>query len=263
MDSQATDIYAAIYSQQLQEEGRWLEMCGPEKANSVRILLRRNGIQTQTIAELGAGTGAVIRELKKQRLAADYLAVDSSPLAISYLAEHDSAIRTLVMDITAPCFTLDRHYDVLVLSHVLEHLRDPENFLNIVHRLSWDWLVAEVPLEDLPLCRAKLLFTNTRADNRAGHVQFFTAGSFERLLTKCGLTVIDRRRYSPALTPQMIGFQARKNGVTSLKQVQMMLTGWVLPNLMGPLWRWLYLANYAVLAIRSGDRGQHKRLSDD
>jgi SAM-dependent methyltransferase len=241
------DFYLKKYRNDLEEEARWLEYGAVVKANSVETLLRRHGIQPRTLLELGSGTGAVIRECQRRGLAEEYIAVDASEDAIAWAQERSPGIKCLVADITDPKFELNRSVDAVVLSHVLEHLECPGDFLaSLVARVSFTWLIAEVPLEDLLAARMKNVIRD-RTKNRAGHVQFFTGQSFLRLLTSAGLEVVDSLRYVQVFGEEMLESQIERMSLPLGKRVVMRMTQRHLPRLFKPLWSRFYHAHFAVL----------------
>jgi len=241
------DHYRSLYQNALDDEAEWLRLGAQQKANSVQLLMERNGIVADSLLELGAGTGAVIQECQKRGLAARFTAVDYSAEAMGFLAKSAPAIKGVVADITSAEFSLEGDFDVVIMSHVLEHLEEPRKFLKSLGRLRWRYLVAEVPLEDLLAGRLKRLITSEPPGKAAGHVQFFTAASFQRLLNASGLAVIDNRRYVPINELQAIRFVCRKNGSSRIKSIQVALTGYYLPRLAKHLWSKLYYAHYAAL----------------
>jgi hypothetical protein len=172
--------------------------------------------------------------------------VDYSEDAIEYLRRTADGIEAAAADVTAPSFTVGGPVDVVVLSHVIEHLEEPQAFLTSVRRLDFSYLVAEVPLDDLLVGRAGALFQKDRTQNPAGHVQFFTARTFRHLLTSCGLTVIDDRRYLPTLDRETIDFICRKNRSSKLTRLKLQAGRW-LRMATGPVWSRLMSAHYAVL----------------
>ena len=241
------DFYLKKYGNDLEDEARWLEYGAVFKANSVETLLRRHAIQPRTLLELGSGTGAVIRECQRRGLADEYIAVDASEDAIAWAQERSPGIKCMVADITDPKFQLIHSVDAVVLSHVLEHLECPGDFLaSLVARVPFSWLIAEVPLEDLLAARMKNLIRD-RTKNRAGHVQFFTAQSFLTLLTSAGLEVVDSLRYVQVFGEEMLESQIERLSFPLGKRVVMRMTQRHLPRLFKPLWSRLYHAHYAVL----------------
>lgn len=247
------DHYRSLYQSDLDDEAEWLRFGAGKKADSVQLLMERNSIVADSLLELGAGTGAVIQECQKRGLATHFTAVDYSAEAIGYLAESAPAIKGVVADITSSEFSLEGDFDVVIMSHVLEHLEEPAAFLKSLGRFRWRYLVAEVPLEDLLAAKLKRLITGQRPGQAAGHVQFFTAASFQTLLNASGLKVIDYWRYVPVTEIDAIRFVCRKNGSSRIKSIQVALTGYYLPRLAKHLWGNLYYAHYAVLC--SNERG--------
>lgn len=244
------DYYRSLYQSDLEFEAQWLSYGAAQKTDSIEMLLRRNQIQPKGILELGCGTGAVILECQRRRLAEQFSAVDYSEDAISYLRSHSSGIECRVADITDSAGVLDQHVDVVVLSHVLEHLEHPFQFLkSVTDRIAFRYLICEVPLEDLCASRIKNLFRD-RTRSVAGHVQFFTGASFGKLLQSAGLTLKDKRRYVSVVRPEVMEFVARKEGRSPAGTLLKKALWWYFPRAFGPLWSRLYMANLAVLCER-------------
>jgi hypothetical protein len=149
-------------------------------------------------------------------------------------------------DITSGSFSVSGHFNVVVLSHVIEHLDEPRKMLAALRRIDYSYLIVEVPLEDLPLARMKGLLKD-RTKNQAGHVQFFSAKSFIALLASAGLRPIESRRYVPKQTAERIRFMCQKNGWGIAKYWQSLATGRYLPLAFGPLWSRLYYSHLAVI----------------
>ena len=172
------DYFEEIYQTDLELEAQWLRYGAVEKVNSIEILFNRHAITPITLLEMGCGTGAVIAECQRRGLGAEFTAIDYSREAIGYLKSHSQGIHCIEADITDPNFKLDRCFDVVVLSHVLEHLEEPLMFLqSLMNKVRFRYLVAEVPLEDLLISWIKNLFRD-RTRNISGHVHFFTETTF-------------------------------------------------------------------------------------
>jgi len=243
------DYFQFLYHEQVDAEAEWLRRGAIEKVNSIERLLWKRGIRPTTILELGCGTGAVILECQKRGLAQRYIAADYSEEAIEYLRRQATNIETLCTDITVPGAFWGQA-DVVILSHVLEHLEAPAGFLQSLRQIEFSYLIAEVPLEDLFAGKLKsCLWDRTR--NTSGHVQFFTASSFMRLLTSSNLNILDTRTYVPILDRNTIRFVCQKNGSSELQRMRMMITNHYLPRVLKPLWTRFYYAHHAVLCSKS------------
>jgi len=240
------DYYVSLYASGLEEEAEWLRIGAVPKVNSIETLLRRHSIRPKIIMELGCGPGAVIRECRRRSLAQRYIAVDYSADAIGYLRINDPDIEAIQADITSTDFSLAEAVDVVVLSHVIEHLEKPHEFLQAAFKkLKFRYMIAEVPLEDLLGGRLKNLLRD-RLVNTTGHVQFFNPSSFVRLLTSNGFDILDRHRYVPTNNLSSIRFLQAKDGLSRLA-VSRMIAGAVLGRALSPIWCRLYSAHYAVL----------------
>ena len=242
------DYYANLYSNQLEAEAEWLRRGAPDKVDSVEQLLARNGIVPDTLTELGAGTGAVISECRRRGLGKTFTAIDYSLTAIEYLRKNVDGITAIKADIASPEFQLNGPVDVLVISHVVEHLEQPKTFLETVRKLPFKAAIIEVPLEDLPLARYKTSIENRKA-NAAGHVQFFTAASFERLVTSAGFKILDRRSYVPIPTVDTLRFVHAKDKLPLWRLPLMLLTRWFMPRLNLHSYQRLYYCHHAILVV--------------
>jgi SAM-dependent methyltransferase len=245
--SSGRDHYDEIYRSELALEAQWLAHGCVDKVDSIELLLNSKGIRPRKIIELGCGTGAVIRECQRRRLASEFAAVDYSQDAIEYVRQHVPGVQTLRADILSPSFHIAEQYDVVVLTHVLEHLENPAELLRaLLEKVSFQYAVVEVPLEDLPASRLKNLLRDRRK-NAAGHVQFFTAPGIRNLLSSCGFEVLAERRYAPVLPAEMIDLLRRKDGGSAARAAIRLLTGHFGPKLMKRLWARLYYSNIAIL----------------
>jgi SAM-dependent methyltransferase len=250
------DYYKSLYASELDQEAEWLRRSAAYKVDSIETLLARHSIHAQTIVELGCGTGAVIRECRRRALARRYIAVDYSPDAINYLRANAPEVEAIQADISSPDFSLGGPVDVVVMTHVIEHLDDPHAFLaGTLQKLQPKYMVAEVPLEDLVVPRLQNLNKDRRI-NISGHVQFFTPASFERLLTAHGLRILDRRRYIPIHSLDTIRFLQAKNKLSHLG-VSRMIASSVVKRALYPLLARLHYSHYAVLC----SHGDTARLS--
>jgi len=243
------DHYRLLYQTELEEEAEWLRRGAAEKANSIEILLNRNTIKPKTILELGCGVGAVTTECQRRSLATKYIGVDYAPEAIDYLRKHSAGIETIQGDITDPDFCIGDTCDVVVVSHVLEHLEEPAIFLVAMkNSLKFSYAVIEVPLEDLVASKMKSVLRD-RTANKAGHVQFFTVRTFEHLLSSNGFKIVDRRTYVTILDMETIRFVSDKDGLARHQRLLKVFTSNYLPRMLNPLWKRLYYAHHAVLCI--------------
>lgn len=243
----AKDQYRVFYQTYLNEEAEWLRRGATNKANSIEILLNRNNIRPKTLLEIGCGTGAVISECQHRNLATNYIGVDYAPEAIGYLRKHSYGITILQGDVDDPEFHINDFCDVVIISHVIEHLEEPAKFLvKLRNSINFSHVILEVPLEDLLANKFKSLFRDVTS-NKAGHVQFFSDRSFENLLYSNGYRILDRRTYVPILNMETINFISAKDRLTRYQHLLKIFTNNLLPKILGPIWNRFYYAHHAVL----------------
>ncbi len=242
------DHYAGIYASDLDREAAWLRASGLSKAESVEILLRP-GRTVETVLEIGAGTGAVITALRRRGVGTRHFAVDFSDEALAHLRQTDPAIETATADVTVTPNPFDEpRYDVAIVSHVVEHLEAPGDFLRALRAVPFERLIVEVPLEDLPAGRLKARFRD-RMDNEAGHVQFFDRASLRRLVSESGYAIRAERLYAPVLNREALSLS--NAGASRLTRIQRSITRRWLPLVAGPLLARVYHAHFAVLLERA------------
>lgn len=178
----------------------WLSVGAPEKAASVEHL--STGLRIVSILEVGCGTGAVLAELTRRKVAHEYAGCEPSP---ELFEQARSRAWETAVDLRCATFEDsgfdDRQWDLIVLSHVLEHTQDPAALLVRVLSAARH-VVIEVPLEGTRMGRVRsqlrhLLTGRGRTDNAAGHVQFFSAADIHRLVHWSGGDVVRSRTYFP------------------------------------------------------------------
>lgn len=181
----------------------WLAVGAQEKASSVKRLV--HGLRVASVLEIGCGTGAILAELARTEVGHEYAGCEPSRALFE-----QARSRRYAVDVDLRCATFeesgfaDRRWDVVVLSHVLEHTSDPAALLARVLGAS-QYLVIEVPLEGTWAggVRGKLrraLTGRARTDNAAGHIQFFSAVDVHRMVAWSGGRVLRSWTYFPSAT---------------------------------------------------------------
>jgi SAM-dependent methyltransferase len=240
------DHYVEKYRSALTDEANWLSMASRMKVDSVQRLLEAADLRPETMAELGCGPGEVIGECSRRGLAKTYFGVDYSVDALDHARTRWPLVTFERLDLSADRPPWAEPLDVVIVSHVIEHLEQPELLLRRIPEFG-RFAILEVPLEDLLASRLKNWFRDRRA-NAAGHVAWYSGGSFARLLWRCDLEIVGQRTYFPRLPLRRVWGLGK--GWSLAWKVKVTFTGWLLPTLFGPLWTALYMANHAVL-VRS------------
>jgi SAM-dependent methyltransferase len=190
--TQATD--------ELEELDEWCTLGAREKAWSVVALASDLGVRE--VLEIGSGTGAVLAQLDELGFGDQYWACEPMT-ALCDLARAKSIPR--MVDISCTTFDDDtfagRRFDLIILSHVLEHVLDPAELLSRAIRRARH-VIVEVPIEantagNLRSTVRRRLTGRPRTVNAAGHVQFFSTSDARKLVAWAGGQVLDSRLYFP------------------------------------------------------------------
>lgn len=237
--------YQRLYREDLLREARLAAAAAPQRVRAIEALITRNRLPVRSVAELGCGPGDVILGCRQRGIGTEFLAVDYSEEAVAHLRSRAPDIEGMVADITEAGFGLPRPVDLVVLSHVLEHLDNPLELLCSLAEAPVRHLVLEVPLEELPLYRVKCALFGR--NNRVGHVQFFTRGAFRSLVQASGLVVIDEFEYVPVHTPEALRLSWSAEGTSMLVRLLQQLSRRWMPMVFAGLWSRLYYSHYAVL----------------
>lgn len=165
----------------------------PWKAERISRILRGYTAPPSSICEVGCGSGAVLAELRGLYPEAELFGYDIAPAAAAFWAGHtDKRIQFRVGDF----FELnDRHYDLVLLLDVLEHLENPFLFLVNMRRTA-DLFLFHIPLD----LSAVNILRETRIllqRERVGHIHYFTRNLALSLLRDGGYEIL-HWRYSGA-----------------------------------------------------------------
>jgi len=214
--------YADYYSEEIRE---WRRLGAIDKAaNIIRLC---SGIAHDSVIEIGCGEGAVMRELLSAKFCQTIVGFEISPSAQKMA--HESGLDVRLFD--------GQHVplkaDLVVLSHVVEHLEHPRQLLYEAARLASQVFV-EVPLEDNRTLRQDYAFDSI------GHINFYSRKTARLLLQTCGLT-IEQELITHSSSPvyeYRLGKRGRLNWILKTALV----------NLVPSLAPWIFTYHYSALA---------------
>lgn len=145
--------------------------------------------EAPSILDVGTGYGHVLYALGERFPGSSRLAIEFSDAAVDHL--RSIGIDVQVAPVEAVLGSLDREFDLITMSHVLEHLLDPVPVLQVLRsRLRQDGVL----YIEVPNIRPEML---TRYPDHAWaprydepHVTFFSSETLTALLERAGLEVI-------------------------------------------------------------------------
>jgi SAM-dependent methyltransferase len=168
---------AALYS-------RWRALGAVGKAEHVIALCARAHVEPESTLEVGCGDGALLCELHRRGFGGRLSGVEITQAAVE-IARSRPQIESVELYDGLHLDAADGSYELGVVSHVLEHVPDPEALLRELARACRAVLV-EVPLE--------ANWSARRAGKRAhaaevGHVQRLDRGAVREIVARAGLSI--------------------------------------------------------------------------
>jgi len=138
-------------------------------------------IEIRTIAEVGCFTGDLVANIKINNKELIKTGYDCNSKAIELAKHKYPEVRFTVEDIENG----DSHFDLIILSDIIEHIKDDEVFLNILSKKT-NALLINLPLEK---CWANL-FRDYGIKDSSGHMRAYNYQDAIDLFRKSGWKVI-------------------------------------------------------------------------
>jgi SAM-dependent methyltransferase len=175
--AQQNPALAALYA-------RWRALGAVGKADHVLELCARAGVDPASTLEVGCGDGALLSELHRRNFGGRLSGVEITQAAVD-IARERSEIDSVELYDGLRLEVPDGTYELGILSHVLEHVRDPAALLKEVARACRPVLV-EVPLEQN--ISAKRTSKREHA-SEVGHLQRLSREHTRLIVARAGLRV--------------------------------------------------------------------------
>lgn len=175
------------------------------KARQILKMLGKNGLQPQSVCEIGCGAGEILKQLQSNLPpAADFFGYEISPQAFTLCRERENErlhfFREDLLASEAQCF------DLLLCIDVFEHVEDYLGFLRNLRRkaihkifhipldMSAQWVLRGGPI--------------LRQRESVGHLHYFMKGTALATLTDSGYVVRDWF-YTPSGIGRPLSIKAR------------------------------------------------------
>jgi len=157
------------------------------KARWIDEILRRNGLEPRSVAEVGCGSGEILVELKKRRPGAAFTGFEISPQAFAICSQKQSPglefrLENLLDD-------QDAHFDLLLAIDVFEHVPDYLGFLKSLKGKA-EHTIFHIPLD----LSVQALLRGTSYPilrEQTGHLHYFFKYTALSTLRDCGYEVVD------------------------------------------------------------------------
>ncbi|MBN2043834.1 MAG: class I SAM-dependent methyltransferase [Anaerolineales bacterium] len=176
------------YYQDVDKE--WRRLGALDKVNNILDVCAQ--VPHSTVLEIGAGDGAILQQL-------DALNFGEKLFAIEIVQNAVERINQLGIPHLAECRLFDGYtipypddfFDLVILSHVVEHLEYPRALLMEAQRVGRHIFI-EVPLEDTARLPKDFRFTAT------GHINAYHGRGIRHLVQSTGLEVLCQTVINPS-----------------------------------------------------------------
>jgi ubiquinone/menaquinone biosynthesis C-methylase UbiE len=179
-------------------KSEWRRLGALDKARNIQSLCA--DIRHRKVLEIGAGEGSILQVLSDEGFAESLYALEISESAVRVIRERNLAAlqECRLFDGYAVPYG-DKEFDLVILSHVLEHLEYPRRLLYEAARVAHHVFI-EVPLEDTSRQKADFVF------DAVGHINDFSMRSIRRFVQSCRMRVISQRTTNNSLPVYIFQF---------------------------------------------------------
>ena len=150
------------------------------------------------VLDFGCGNGVLTYLLKCNGFGKNILGVDISIKGIKNAQKFFSKNGLSFKSLDDFWLIKNKKFDVIVSSHVFEHIDYPEKTLKKIKNFA-DWIIIEVPLENAFWPNLiSIVKRKPRKNNPLGHVNFWSKNSFQDFLANNNFLVVKDLQYASA-----------------------------------------------------------------
>lgn len=179
-DMYETDLYQ-------KNNPSWHEEDAPWKGNHVARMIKKNGLELDTICEIGCGTGDILLKLEQEFPEVALSGYEIAPQAFYRASEKTTERTTFYLE--DMLVRTDLHFDLILAADVIEHVEDYLGFLTRLRPMA-EYKIFHIPLDlsAQSVARSRPIM-NLRQG--VGHIHYFYKQSALAALEDCGYEVLD------------------------------------------------------------------------
>jgi SAM-dependent methyltransferase len=168
------DELARFYSTHGREHLADSDLNQPEHQRISRTLRRLNA-EARTLLDVGCGFGQLLDAAREQGFDTCGLDVNDRRVAHTAARGHRTVLGTLTPDVLR-----GEQFDVVILSHVIEHLRDPAAMLRSIHQIMRPGGILYVGCPNFAGIHATIAGAHYHHYSPPEHISYFTVDSLKR-----------------------------------------------------------------------------------
>lgn len=164
-------------------DSEWRRIGAIGKVQNILSLCRE--LPHSSILEIGAGDGSILKRLSEINFGDELYAIEISQSGVDTIT--NKGIPRVKESKLFDGYHIpyeDDKFDIVILSHVIEHVEYPRQLINEACRIS-KCVFVEVPLED------NIRLSNNYVFDKVGHINFYSMKTIRRLLQTCNLIVLN------------------------------------------------------------------------
>ncbi|MBK0378059.1 class I SAM-dependent methyltransferase [Mucilaginibacter sp. SD-g] len=191
------------YDEFYQEHDEAWRMLGA-KYKAQHIIEVCKGRSFKKVLEVGAGDGSILKHLSDNNFAAEYHAVEISDSGVAHIRSRNIGQLVSVQEFDGYHLPFeDNSFDLIILSHVLEHVEHERILLRELKRVS-EYAVIEVPLDYKPGVDKRI-----KHFLAYGHINMYTPTSLRYLLQSEGFEI--QQQLTSIIEPEVTRFNTYIN----------------------------------------------------
>jgi SAM-dependent methyltransferase len=200
VNAELTKNYNEYYDDSITE---WRELGAEGKAeNIITLSLER---KHEYVLEIGCGEGSVLSKLSDGNFGSQLFGLEISESGVEMVNKRNIPRLTeckLYDGYRVPYE--DKTFDLVILTHVVEHLEHPRLLLTEALRVGKDVFI-EVPLEHTLWLKKDFVFDSV------GHINFYTPTTIRNLVQSCGYKVLKQQ-----VVPASLGVHKYSSGTSGI-----------------------------------------------
>jgi len=171
-------------------ETEWRRLGAVDKVNNIISLCEV--YSPQNILEIGSGDGSILKRMSELNFGKKLFSLEISESAVETI--NNRKIKNLetckLFDGSSTPYN-NQQFDLVILSHVLEHLEYPRQMLYEAARVA-KFVFVEVPCED------NFRLSSDYVPDKVGHINFYNPKTVQRLIQTTGLEVLSKFISNPS-----------------------------------------------------------------
>lgn len=189
----------------------WRMLGARGKTENILELCQRNNLTPAKVLEVGCGDGSILHCLSNVEFIKELYGLEISKAGVeTTLKRNIEKVKSCIEFDGHHIPYEDRSFDLVILSHVLEHVEFERAVLREIKRVSKHQII-EVPLEFNSLPDEK----NDLVKTSFGHINIYSPNSLRFLLHSEDFTIIDEMLKTGSLAvEEHVHFEQKKNNKT-------------------------------------------------